>query len=227
MHRFDFNEEKLNKIQDLDKYPDFDIQGSNDLDGFQIFTPGFIVDDMIKIVGKENINDFTKTVLEPASGDGAFTVRILESRLKTIKKDDDYFKKSLMALATIFSIEMDEELIIKQRTNIFSLLMYYANIRKENIPEGYIEVAKKIILTNFIWGESNIIEPLKLKGDAVGWYMPTEKGKRNLRIDKNKIMFANWNIKENLIDSTFILEEGESNTDSNYDGSELGGLFDV
>ena len=50
---------------------------------------------------------------------------------------------------------------------------------------------------------------------------------RNLRIDKNKIMFANWNIKDNLINSTFTLEEGESNEDSDYDGSELGGLFDV
>lgn len=227
MRKFNFNENDLNKIIDLDKYPDLDIQGSDDIDGFQIFTPDFIVKDMINIVGKDNINDFNKTILEPASGDGAFTVKILESRLKTIIKAEEYFKKSLIALSTIFSIEMDEDLIIKQRTNIFSLLMYYARKTTLNIPIGYIETAKKIILTNFIWGETNIIEPLKFKGDAVGWYMPTEKGKRNLRIDKNKILFANWKIEDNLIDSTFILEEGESNEDENYDGSELGGLFDV
>ena len=56
---------------------------------------------------------------------------------------------------------MDEELIIKQRTNIFSLLMYYANTRKAYQKD--ILKLQKIIITNFIWGETNIVEPLKLK----------------------------------------------------------------
>lgn len=124
LKKFNFDENHLNNIIDFKKYPDLDIGGSDDIDGFQIFTPDFIVKDMINIVGKDNINDFNKTILEPASGDGAFTVKILESRLKTITRDEKYFKNSLIALSTIFSIEMDEYLVIKQRSNVFSLLMY-------------------------------------------------------------------------------------------------------
>ena len=47
--------------------------GHNDTEGYQIFTPEFIVKDMCAAIGND-IFDFSKNVLEPTSGDGAFTV---------------------------------------------------------------------------------------------------------------------------------------------------------
>jgi len=76
--------------------------GSNDTEGYQVFTPEFIVKQMTEAVGPD-ILDFSKTVLEPTSGDGAFTTCILKKRLETIS--DNFEIESLKALSTIYSIE--------------------------------------------------------------------------------------------------------------------------
>lgn len=219
-----FNQEDLDSVVYVETYPDFSKGGSNDTDGFQIFTPEFIVKDMLKIIGKDNINDIYKTVLEPASGDGAFTVRILESRLKNIKHDENYLQKSLIALSTIFSIEMDEDLIKKQRNNIYSLIVNNAKNSKQDIIEDYLLIARKIILSNFIWGETNIDKPLKYKGEAIGWYMPTKVKNKSKKTDKNRIQFANWKIPQSIQDSNFDFEDWEANI-LETDYSDLGGLF--
>lgn len=220
----EITQEDIDSIIYVDTYPDFSTGGSNDVNGVQIFTPEFIVNDMLKLIGIDNINDITKTVLEPASGDGAFTVRILESRLKKLKKDKDYIQKSLVALSTIFSIEMDYDLMQKQRNNIYSLLLKMAKISNQEATDDYKIVAKKIILTNFIWGETNIDRPLKYKGEAVGWYMQTKVKGKSKKTERNRIQFANWSITPLIIDSVCEFEDWETN-DSKSDFSELGGLF--
>ena len=91
----------LDSIECYESYPDFSMEGLNDLDGFQIFTPEFIIKDMLKLIGESNIRDIYKTELEPSSADGAFTVRILQSRLQNLKQDFDYLQYSLIALSTI------------------------------------------------------------------------------------------------------------------------------
>ena len=220
----EITQEDIDSIIFVDTYPDFSTGGSNDVDGFQIFTPEFIVNDMLKLIGNDNINDITKTVLEPASGDGAFTVRILESRLKKLKKDKDYIQKSLVALSTIYSIEMDYDLMQKQRNNIYSLLLKIAKMSKQEVTDDYKIVAKKIILTNFIWGETNIDQPLKYKGEALGWYMPTREKGKSKKTDKNRIQFANWSIPSLIINSACEFEDWETD-DSETDNTDLGGLF--
>lgn len=217
-------QQDLDSIIYIDTYPDFSTGGSNDPDGFQVFTPEFIVNDMLKLIGNENINEITKTILEPASGDGAFTVRILESRLKKLIYDNEYLQKSLIALSTIFSIEMDYDLVKKQRNNIYSMLLNMAEISKQEVTVDYKIIAKKIILTNFIWGETNIDRPLKYKGEAIGWYMPTMVKNKSKKTDKNRIQFAKWNITQSINDSYYVLEDWETN-DSESDFSDLGGLF--
>lgn len=134
-------QEDLDSITYIGAYPDFSTGGSNDPDGFQIFTPEFIVNDMLNLIGNDNITDITKTVLEPASGDGAFTVRILEARLKKLIYDNEYLQKSLIALSTIFSIEMDYDLVKKQRNNVYSMLLNRAEISKQEITDDYKIIA--------------------------------------------------------------------------------------
>ena len=58
--------------------------GSNDVEGYQVFTPKFVVNDMASAIGNDCL-DVNKTILEPTSGDGAFTVFILNKRLKVGK----------------------------------------------------------------------------------------------------------------------------------------------
>ena len=224
MTKLQFSIEEIDEIIDINGYPELTNSGANDTEGFQIFTPEFVVSDMIKLIGKDYVSDIHKTILEPSSGDGAFTVRILELRLKKITQDNNYLHKSLIALSTIYSIEMDENLIKKQRNNIFSLLIYTAKKHRFEITDQYVSIAKTIILTNFMWGETNIDRPLKYKDDAVGWYMPTTQKNKTRKIEKNRIQFAKWNISENLNETTCIFEDWEaSDAQTNY--SDLGGLF--
>lgn len=190
--------EKINtlELKDYNKYPILNLNGENDENGFQIFTPKFIVRDMIDAIGVDKIIDINKTILEPTSGDGAFTVRILDLRLKYIIEENlsGFLYLSSIALSTIYSIEMDAELLIKQRNNLFSLIKYYLSKYKIKYDEKYIELVTDIIKTNVIWGETNIRTDRvqEEKGNAIiGWYMPTEIKTTKMVYEEKKIKITN------------------------------------
>lgn len=163
--------------------------GSNDVEGYQIFTPRFIVEDMTNAIGTENITDFTKNVLEPTSGDGAFVVYILEQRLKTIN-GDNVLTNVLKALSTIYSIEMDEELILKQRNNVYTLVRMFLNERNIDITDDYDKFLRLMISTNCMWATFNT-EPLGFLTDLLASYMPLDKDGKNVE-------FPVWKITDDL-----------------------------
>ena len=72
-------------IRDLGDYPVLEKTGENKGDRVEIFTPKWIVEDMFALMPYDfAVADLTKTIFEPASGDGAFTVYILHTRLMHI-----------------------------------------------------------------------------------------------------------------------------------------------
>ena len=164
--------------------------GSNDEEGYQIFTPRFIVEDMANAIGMDSINDFTKTILEPTSGDGAFVVYILEQRLKTIN-GDNVLANVLRAISTIYSIEMDEELILKQRNNVYTLVKMFLNERNIDITDEYDTFLRLMISTNCIWARFNT-EPLGFFTDLLASYMPLDKDGKNVE-------FPVWEITDDLM----------------------------
>ena len=168
--------------------------GHNDTEGYQIFTPEFIVKDMCAAVGKD-IFDFSKNVLEPTSGDGAFTVYIFQKRLETIK--DNFEINSFKALSTIYSVEMDKELIEKQRNNIFTLVKLFVEKHKIKVSNSYFDILKCIITTNFIWAMFNSDNPIDagLFGTEVIYKMPNAE-----KQDYKSLDFPVWDISENNID---------------------------
>ena len=174
-------------------------KGYNDVEGYQIFTPDFIVRDMCAAVG-DDILDFTKTVLEPTSGDGAFTTYILRKRLETIKKDFEI--ESLKALSTIYSVEMDKELIEKQRNNIFTLVKLFILEKNIEVNHSYFEMLKCIISYNFIWGMFNSDNSIDmgLFGTEVVYKMPDAEKQKYKSLD-----FPVWDISS---DSIKVYEEG-------------------
>ena len=173
--------------------------GHNDAEGYQIFTPDFIVKDMCSAIG-DDIFDFNKTVLEPTSGDGAFTVYILKKRLEKALASGNYEIDSLKSLSTIYSIEMDKELIEKQRNNIFTLIRQFANDHKIELPDYYFDFVKCIIVSNFIWAMFNSDNPIDagLFGTEVAYKMPdAEKGKLK-PLDMPVWSISNENIEMHL-----------------------------
>lgn len=168
--------------------------GHNDTEGYQVFTPSFIVENMCSVVGND-IFDFSKNVLEPTSGDGAFTTFILQKRLETIK--DNFEINSFKALSTIYSVEMDKELIEKQRNNILTLVRNFVKDNKIEVNDLYFEVLKCIITTNFIWAMFNSDNPIDvgLFGTEVIYKMPNAE-----KQDYKPLDFPVWDINETNID---------------------------
>ena len=172
--------------------------GHNDTEGYQIFTPDFIVKDMCEAVGPD-IFDSSKTVLEPTSGDGAFTTYILQKRLEKINRNFEI--ESLKALSSIYSIEMDKELIEKQRNNIFTLVKLFVESNKIEVHSSYYEILKCIIVRNFIWAMfNNEHNDGFLLGVDVAYKMP-EAEKGNLK----PLDMPVWEINEKDIN---VHEEG-------------------
>lgn len=178
---------KFNKTQlgDYDVIEELDeiklaSMGLNDTEGYQIFTPEFIVKDMVKCIGEDEVFDIEKTVLEPTSGDGAFTVYILYKRLSKIFAEDkeNFVIKSLKALSTIYSIEMDKGLIVKQRNNIFTCAKQFIANNKINVEDSYFDLVKCIIVTNFMWAMfnvDNLINEFSLFSPEIAYKMPDAK----------------------------------------------------
>ncbi|MGM9880764.1 MAG: hypothetical protein ACI318_05825 [Bacilli bacterium] len=201
-----FNKKQLKILESIKEYDSIHLSsmGHNDVEGYQVFTPEFIVRDMCSSVG-DDLLDFSKNVLEPTSGDGAFTVYIFKKRLETIK--DNFEIESLKALSTIYSIEMDKELIEKQRNNIFTLAKLFVEENGIQVDESYYEMLKCLITTNFIWAMFNS-EPeecslSRLYGvHDVAYEMPNAEKKK---AKDEWLQMPVWKIEENNIE--FMYEE--------------------
>jgi len=174
--------------------------GHNDTEGYQIFTPEFIVKEMCEAIG-DDIIDFSKNILEPTSGDGAFTVYIFMKRLGKAAKSNNFELNSLKALSTIYSIEMDEELVVKQRNNILTAADLFIKEHNIIVGEGYFDVLKCIITKNFLWAmfndDQNTQSMATFNGEIdVAFAMPNaEKNKKN----DNYLLMPVWDFDSNSI----------------------------
>jgi hypothetical protein len=219
MKNIDITPKHLDSIEYDKKRPNFKIQGNSDPDGVQIFTPQFIVKDMVSIIDSKDVINFTKTILEPTSGDGAFTCYILQIRLNSIKSNINILAETLRAISTIYSIEMDLLLVKEQRNNLYSITLNFLNAKGIEITDTFKNKLKRIILCNVIWGETNIDYPIKFADDPIGWYI---KDNKTIKKSSNRIQFARW-IIDNKLNSESVFEDWESNTDLNT--KQLGGIF--
>lgn len=188
--------EELSAIKCLNKVDLKSCGNNNNLDNFQVFTPEFIVNDMIKAVGVDNIANNDYNVLEPSSGDGAFTCRILQLRLKkNVKKDtENVFEALLKCLSTIYSIELDKNLVDEQRNNIYTISMKFLEKRKVSLTEAEDAALRLLIYSNFIWGETNIYQPPTCLVCDVAYKMPEASDHRY-----ESLSFPVWRFSNNAV----------------------------
>lgn len=168
----------------------------------QIFTRRTDIDKMIASIGIDYIKNPATTILEPTSGDGAFTTRILELRLEEFKEKtiEEFLLLSLKALSTIYSIEYELASLEVQRNNMYTLMMKYLknHILTEEDEKYYNtksdrwqKLVKEIIFYNIIWGATSTeLDPdYKLSDRPVlGKY----------RNNDMPIVIRSWDIKKDL-----------------------------
>ena len=128
----------------------------------EVFTPKRIVNKMLDIPEvKDACENLTATFLEPAAGEGAFLVAILERKLNMVSEKynrnlSQYENYSLFALTTLYGIELLED---NAQTCVMNMFQKYYDKYKEQvehhngeIKEKILDSAKKIISLNICNG---------------------------------------------------------------------------
>jgi len=141
----------------------------------EVFTPDFIVEDMLNLV-KYETERIDSRFLESACGDGNFLIKILGKKLDVVEKkykknQFDYERNSLIAISSIYGIELLDDNVLEAKKRLYNLfLTKYKKLYKNKINKIFLENVKFIL-------EKNIVQ-----GDAL-----TFKDK-----NKNAIIFSEW-----------------------------------
>lgn len=141
----------------------------------EVFTPKRIVNKMLDIPEvKDACENLTATFLEPAAGEGAFLVAILERKLNMVSekynKDlTQYENYSLLALTTLYGIELLED---NAQTCVMNMFQQYYDKYKEQVElhngelkEKVLDSAKKIISLNV--GNGNFLTRKSIDGSPL------------------------------------------------------------
>jgi hypothetical protein len=125
----------------------------------EVFTPDFIVDDMLDLV-KEETERIDSRFLEPACGDGNFLAPVLQRKLAIVSKrysksQIDYEKHALQAVSSIYGIELLADNTDKCRLR---LLRIVANIYKRKyrtkVKEGFLKSVEFVLKKNILQGNA-------------------------------------------------------------------------
>lgn len=131
----------------------------------EVFTPKRIVTQMLDIPEiKEACENLTATFLEPAAGEGAFLIEILDRKLNMVTDEYNndliqYENYSLLSLTTLYGIELLED---NAQTCVMNMFQKYYDCYKEQIQyhngkmnQKVLDSAKKIISLNI--GNGNFL----------------------------------------------------------------------
>lgn len=125
----------------------------------EVYTNEKEVNAMLDLVKIES-NRIDSNFLEPACGNGNFLIKILERKMKTVKKkykkvQFDYERYLFIAVSSIYGIDIQSDNI---RECIDRLYFYiekeYKKLYKEEIDEGFLKSIKYVLSTNLICGDT-------------------------------------------------------------------------
>lgn len=134
----------------------------------EYFTPPEIVSEMLKMV-ETQLERIDSRFLEPACGTGNFLVPVLEKKLQLAyrqyrKIPFEYEQQALLALGSIYGIELQMDNVNVCRDRLFSIWeRAYKKVCKQQCSEDTIKSARYIIDRNIVCGDA-----LTMKDDQDG-----------------------------------------------------------
>lgn len=140
----------------------------------EVFTPQWIVD---KMLDQDEIKPLTETLtatfLEPSAGEGVFLIEILRRKLSVAKEVSqtitDYEENSLIALASIYGIELLEDNVEMIVMNLFGEFyrFYSDEVQKYRVKsnDNVLKSARVIISANIVQG--NTLTKLTTAGEPI------------------------------------------------------------
>jgi len=125
----------------------------------EVLTPKHIVNAMLDLV-KQETERIDSRFLEPACGTGNFLIEILERKLRVVesrysKSQLDYERYAILALSSIYGIELLEDNAEECRKRLFEVFdAAYTRLFKSKAKERCREVARYILKRNIVHGDA-------------------------------------------------------------------------
>jgi hypothetical protein len=121
----------------------------------EVFTPGWIVEDMLNLVKVES-ERIDSRFLEPACGSGNFLRVVLHRKLKSVgvrygKSEFELRHYALFALMCIYGIELLEDNAVECRQSLLEIFALFLEVKPENI---WYKAAAVVLATNIIQGDA-------------------------------------------------------------------------
>ncbi len=150
----------------------------------EVFTPDFIVNDMLDLV-KGETERIESRFLEPACGNGNFLAPILERKLEVVRKryrvsQVEFERNALLAASSIYGVELLEDNVLACTERLYEILnRMYLRLYKDKCKEDFRRSISFILKRNIIQGNA-----LNLKTAD----------------DKDYIVFSEWSfVKGSLV----------------------------
>lgn len=123
-------------------------------DHAEVYTPSWLVKDMLNLIPETTWQDIDATFLEPAAGNGNFVVQILERKLSLCNTAQDRKR----ALQSIYAIELLDDNLVEMKERMKQIINNY----------GGIEDADRIIDLNIHQGD--FLKKTKKDGSEIKFY---------------------------------------------------------
>ena len=159
----------------------------------EVFTNEREVNDMLDLV-KDQTENIEATFLEPACGNGNFLAEILRRKLSVVvrqykKSQIEYEKYSLLALSSIYGVDLLEDNAEECRERLLKILVAsYDTLFFMKTKDGYIRSAKFILKKNILVG--NALDMKRSNGKPIvftEWKLFQNKFKRTEFVFKHLV----------------------------------------
>jgi len=119
--------EEINLQQEIEGYNTYEKRKDND----EVFTPPFLIEEMLDKLPKTVWKDPTKTWLDPCAGLGNFSVLILKRLMKGLKtwQPDEELRKKHILENMLYHVEMNPESVEKLQKVLNPEGRYNLNIK--------------------------------------------------------------------------------------------------
>jgi hypothetical protein len=125
----------------------------------EVYTPKAIVNQMLDLVEQE-AERIESRFLEPACGTGNFLAEVLSRKLEVVrtrygKSQLDYERYAILAVSSIYGIDILEDNVHRCRQRLLSLFIdQYKDLFKDSIKADCIRSAEFILGRNIEWGDA-------------------------------------------------------------------------
>jgi len=138
----------------------------------EVFTPDFIVNDMLNLVRQET-ERIESRFLEPACGNGNFLAEVLRRKLEVVKNrykksQFEYERYAIIAISSIYGIDILEDNIKECQQRLFDIFdTEYTQLLKKECNEKYRQSVKYILEKNIILGDALTLKTVDEKDPIV------------------------------------------------------------